>query len=73
MANLARQQCETAIGYIREKGPMVLAPPATEHHVYAPGDMLIIIGNRVAKPAKMFHKEFSALDANDLKPRSRRL
>ena len=49
---MAREQTETAIGYISEKGDLVLAPPGTDRHVYAPCDKVIIIGNRVAKLVK---------------------
>lgn len=57
---MARQQRETAIGYISEDGPLVLAPQGTDRHVYAPADVLIIIGNRVSKPAKRFHTPLAA-------------
>ena len=60
VADLARDQSETAIGYICESGPLIMAPPATEMRVYTPGDMLIIIGNRVAKPAKGLRKTLAA-------------
>ena len=52
VAELARERSETAIGYISEDGPLVLAPAAANSHVYAPGDMIIIIGNRIAKFVK---------------------
>lgn len=40
----AREQGETAIGWLSDSGPLHLAPHALQRHSYAPGDRVIIVG-----------------------------